>query len=137
MTGPRRAILDVIAASREHLTAEDIYAQARRRDRRINPSTVYRTLAFLKSHGLVKARYYDQDNHREVFEPMPDSEHYHFTCSQCGAVLEFESHYIPALRRQLQTEYGVDVRQTCMCITGLCTNCKEKQTAETRPSGKA
>jgi Fur family ferric uptake transcriptional regulator len=123
LTGPRRIILEVIDSSSEHLTADDIFAQARRRDRRINPSTVYRTLAFLKARGLIKARYYDQDNHREVFEPTPNTEHYHFTCTRCGAVIEFQSRHIPALRQQLQSEYGVEVVRACLCLTGLCEKC--------------
>jgi Fur family ferric uptake transcriptional regulator len=125
MTNARRAILDVIAGSHEHLTAEDIIARAQKRDRAVNPSTVYRTLAFLKTHGLIKSRYFDQDNHREVFEPTPNAEHYHFTCSQCGAVIEFESRYVSALRRQLQDEYDVDVARACLCLTGLCARCKK------------
>jgi len=123
MTSARQTILEVIDASREHLTADDIFAQARRRDRYINPSTVYRTLAFLKARGLIKARYYDHDNHREVFEPTPNTEHYHFTCTHCGAVIEFQSRHMPALRQQLQSEYGVEVARACLCLTGLCEKC--------------
>ena len=125
MTSARQTILEVIDASREHLTADDISAQARRRDRRINPSTVYRTLAFLKARGLIKARYYDQDNHREVFEPTPNAEHYHFTCTRCGAVIEFQSRHMPALRQQLQSEYGVEIVRACLCLTGLCEKCSK------------
>ena len=125
MTSARQTILEVIDASREHLTADDIFAQARRRDRRINPSTVYRTLAFLKARGLIKARYYDQDNHREVFEPTPNAEHYHFTCTRCGAVIEFQSRHMPALRQQLQSEYGLEVVRACLCLTGLCEKCSK------------
>ena len=86
MTNQRQIILDVIDRSREHLTADDITARAQQLDRSINPSTVYRTLALLTEHGLIKSRYYDQDSHREVFEPTPNTEHYHFTCSRCGRV---------------------------------------------------
>ena len=127
MTNQRQIILDVIARSHEHLTADDITARAQRLDRTINPSTVYRTLTLLKERGLVKSRYYDQDSHREVFEPTPNTEHYHFTCSRCGKVIEFESRHMPALRAQLQTEFGVEVRTACLCLTGLCEGCKGHQ----------
>ncbi len=125
MTGQRQVILEVIDTSHEHLTADDIIARAQRRDQAINPSTVYRTLAFLKEHGLIKARYYDQDNHREVFEPTPRTEHYHFTCTRCGQVLEFESKHVPALKTQLESEFGVKVARACLCLTGLCQPCRE------------
>jgi len=127
MTNQRQIILDVIARSREHLTADDITARAQRLDRSINPSTVYRTLTLLKERGLIKSQYYDQDSHREVFEPTPDTEHYHFTCSRCGKVIEFESKHIPALRAQLQNDCGVEVRTACLCLTGLCEKCKANQ----------
>jgi Fe2+ or Zn2+ uptake regulation protein len=127
MTTARRVILDVIAGSHEHLTAEDIIARAQQRDRVVNASTVYRTLAFLKTHGLIKSRYFDQDNHREVFEPTPNTEHYHFTCSQCGAVIEFDSPHVTNLRHQLRDDYGVEVARACLCLTGVCAKCKSKQ----------
>ena len=129
ITGPRRIILEVIDNSRTHLTADQILARAQKRDRRINPSTVYRTLSLLKTHDLITARYYDQDNHREVFEPAPDAEHYHFTCSQCGAVIEFQSRHVPALRRQLQADFGVEVAHACLCLSGLCAECRRKKGA--------
>jgi Fe2+ or Zn2+ uptake regulation protein len=124
MTGQRAIILDVIATSHEHLTADDITARAQRHDRSINPSTVYRTLTLLKERGLIKAQYYDQDSHREVSEPTPHTEHYHFTCTRCGQVIEFESQHVPALRAQLQAEFGVEVAQIHLTLTGLCEKCQ-------------
>ena len=124
MTMQRQIILDVIDRSREHLTADDITARAQRLDQSINPSTVYRTLTLLKERGLIKSRYYDQDSHREVFEPTPKAEHYHFTCLRCDRVIEFESKHMPALRAQLQNEFGVEVRTACLCLTGLCEKCR-------------
>jgi len=124
MTGQRAIILDVIAAAHDHLTADDITARAQRHDRTINPSTVYRTLALLKERGLIKAQYYDQDSHREVFEPTPPTEHYHLTCTRCGAVTEFQSKHVAALRAQVQNECGVEVTKVNLSLTGLCNQCK-------------
>jgi Fe2+ or Zn2+ uptake regulation protein len=126
MTAPRRIILEVIEASHEHLTADQIVARAQRRDRRINPSTVYRTLSLLKAHDLIKSRYFDNDTHREVFEPLSTVEHYHFTCSGCGKVIEFQSKHVPALRQQLQSEFDVEVAHACLCLTGLCADCRRQ-----------
>ncbi|CAG0931379.1 Ferric uptake regulation protein [Thermoflexales bacterium] len=126
MTEQRQIILDVIDRSHEHLTADDITARARRLDRTINSSTVYRTLSLLKDRGLIKARCYTQDTHREVFEPTPNTEHYHFTCLRCGKVIEFESKHVPALRAHLQNEFGVEVQTACLCLTGLCDKCRGK-----------
>ena len=124
MTEPRRIILEVIDSSRDHLSADDIVARARRRDARINPSTVYRTLSLLKEHHLIQSRYYDQAAHREVFEPIPAAEHYHFTCSRCGKVIEFGSPYMAALTDQLRAEFGVEVARACLCLNGLCADCR-------------
>jgi Fur family ferric uptake transcriptional regulator len=127
MTLQRQIILDVIDRSHEHLTADDIIARAQRLDRSLNPSTVYRTLTLLKARGLIKSRYYDQDSHREVFEPTPKTEHYHFTCLRCDKVIEFESTHMPALRVQVQNEFGVEVQTACLCLTGLCEKCRGNQ----------
>ena len=56
-------------------------SRARRHDRTINPSTVYRTLTLLKERGLIKTQYYDEDSHREVFEPTPQTVDYGQTTS--------------------------------------------------------
>lgn len=130
MTQPRRIILEVISSSHEHLTADQILDRARQSDRRINLSTVYRTLAFLKAHNLIEPRYFDQDAHHEVFEAASSTEHYHFTCTQCGKVIEFQSRHVPALRRQLRDEFDAEVTHACVCLTGLCPICRERAANE-------
>jgi hypothetical protein len=51
-------------------------------------------------------------------------------------VIEFESKHMPALRAQLQNEFGVEVQTACLCLTGLCEQCRKQvltlQTADGR-----
>lgn len=94
---------------------------------------MYRTLTFLKEHGLIKARYYDQAKHREVFEPTPNTEHDHFTCTHCGKVIEFQSKHVPALRAQLQGEFGVEVARAGFCARFARVHGPESRARPTHP----
>ena len=127
ITSQRALLLQIIEESTEHLDAEALYRRAKRREPRINLTTVYRTLNLLKESGLIEPSYLTHDHHREQFEPKPDAEHYHFTCIQCGKVIEFESPLIEQLRREVRRKFGVEFTHGCLCFEGYCAECANKR----------
>jgi Fe2+ or Zn2+ uptake regulation protein len=124
-TPQRRTVLSVIAAHGGHMTAEDVYREAKRLNPRISLATVYRTLTTLKEAGLIQHSYSDRDHDHSRFEPAGAPEHFHFTCLGCGKIIEFESRHISTLRRQLADDHGAQVTHACMCFTGYCRECRE------------
>jgi Fe2+ or Zn2+ uptake regulation protein len=122
MTGQRAIILDVIATSCDHLTADDITARAARSQHQLldgvsHPDAVEGT----GSHQGAVLR--SRQSPRSLW-PNPQTEHYHFTCTRCSKVIEFQSEYVPALRSQLQAELGVNVARVHLSLTGLCEKCE-------------
>jgi Fur family transcriptional regulator, ferric uptake regulator len=127
ITEQRTLLLKIIADSKVHLDAEELYRRARRRDPKINLATVYRTLNLLKESGLVVPYYLTHAHRREQFESKPSVEHYHFTCIRCGKVIEFESPLIERLRAQVKSEFGVEFTHGSLCFEGYCADCAAKR----------
>ncbi len=127
-TAQRRTIVEVISEHDGHLTAEQVYEEARRLNSRISLATVYRTLAVLKDAGLIEQRYLTAEHDRSHFELAGEPSHFHFRCLGCGKIIEFESREIlKALGRELTAKHDVKVTQTCMCVEGYCESCRDAQ----------
>jgi Fe2+ or Zn2+ uptake regulation protein len=75
LTGPRRAVLDVLAESRVPMTAVDIHA--RLSPRRANIVSVYRTLHLLTRLSLVRSTDTTRRSRRyELSEPFTGHHHH-------------------------------------------------------------
>jgi Fe2+ or Zn2+ uptake regulation protein len=122
MTRQRATVLDVIEETQGHLHAEELYALARARDRRISLSTVYRTLALLKDHDLVVERHFDEEHHH--YEAKDDREHYHLICSSCGKVVEFDSPQLIKLLHQIGEAQRFEITRADVEVLGRCETCQ-------------
>lgn len=135
MTAQRRIILEAFDALAEHPTAEEVYAFARARDVRLNPSTVYRTLAWLESAGLVNHCHLDsgpEGEHAERYDPVTPVEHHHFICTGCGDVVEFVAPQIEDLKAEYAARHGVIVEKAALSLYGICAQCRAKTSATRR-----
>jgi Fur family ferric uptake transcriptional regulator len=121
MTQQRDVLLDVIENAGGHLDADGLYRLARKRDKRISLSTVYRTLSLLKRHNLVDELHLSEEHHH--YEAKKGREHLHLLCRSCGAVEEFSGDVIERLRDELKRERGFEVASIELDITGRCARC--------------
>jgi Fe2+ or Zn2+ uptake regulation protein len=127
ITGQRTLLLQLIRENAGHLDAEELYHRAKKRDPRLNLATVYRTLSLLKSAGLIELSHLTHDHRREHFESKTAAEHYHFTCVECGAVIEFESALVEQLRSEVKQKFDVELTHGCLCFEGYCASCQRKR----------
>jgi Fur family ferric uptake transcriptional regulator len=125
ITDQRRLLLEVIQEHGEHLDADQIYAIARRRNPRLSLSTVYRTLGLLRDLGLVDEVHLGQDHHH--YEMKPAAAHHHLICRACGLVTEFSTFLTEELAASVGDQYGYDVQEVRIDLTGLCARCCEAQ----------
>lgn len=123
VTAQRVLVLRLLDASAGHLDAEALFHAAQQEMPEINLSTIYRNLALLTRAGLVEQRYFARDHSREYFELATTAEHYHFTCTQCGKIIEFETPLIAQVRSDLKQQHTVSIRHACICFEGLCPDC--------------
>lgn len=124
LTRQRRLIFEVLEESQEHLDAEALYERAKDRDPNISLATVYRSLAMLKEYGLVEEHRLGE-NHGH-FETIQDSPHYHFTCMECGQVLELKDEQVETYLRELCEADGLLITQINLNIAGLCADCRRR-----------
>lgn len=85
-TRQRAVILEVLKKERVHLTAEEVFREARKALPAVSLGTVYRNLNFLRDHGMAREiRSGDFGSVRfEAFRGL----HAHFHCRSCRAVLD-------------------------------------------------
>ncbi len=121
----RRAVYEALAASRHHLSAEEIHALARERSPGIGIATVYRSVKCLC--GCGKAVEIKLGDGAAVYEsarsPLPP--HVHLVCGVCGEVLEAEAPELSALLRALAGKKGFS--PSVLEIRGLCSKCASKK----------
>jgi Fur family ferric uptake transcriptional regulator len=120
-TPQRRSIIDVLAASRGHVTGSDVVERCRERDPETTPSTVYRTLDVLVELGYL------QHSHgadgRAEYHVLPAAEHAHLQCEQCGASWEVEPKEIVGLVEALGASRAFAVNLGHLTIAGRCADC--------------
>jgi len=124
LTRQRRLLLKVLEESREHPDAERLYDRARALDPNISLATVYRTLVLLKEIGLVEEHRLGEGHAH--FETTQETPHYHFTCSGCGCVIEFDAPQVAEALRRLSKQKGLQVTGAHLLVTGLCAQCREQ-----------
>ncbi len=124
MTHQRDTLFDVIAGAGAHLDADDIYRLARKRDPRISLSTVYRTLAVLKQHGLVDELHLTEEHHH--YEARSAEQHYHLLCTNCGSVEEVSGEQVADFRDALSRDNGFTITSLQLDVAGICRKCAEQ-----------
>lgn len=128
LTKQRRVLAELLDEAEEHLDAEQIFRDARRRDPQIHRATVYRTLKKLKSIGLVdELDLMRTSGDRHFYEVRPSSFHIHLVCTKCGNVQEPEGPFWADLEQRVrrETEFQADVVR--MEMGGLCARCRTKR----------
>jgi Fe2+ or Zn2+ uptake regulation protein len=125
LTSQRQLLLEVLTECDAHPDAEAIYALAKERDPNISLATVYRTLKVLKEAGIVQERILGREGQKHHYE-MAAKAHYHFTCLECGQVIEFESALIEQASAELTEQLDLDVVHTRVHLDGYCPDCKPK-----------
>lgn len=124
LTPQRVAVCEILAASRSHPTAYEIYRRLRRRFPTISLATVYKTLDVLVRLGLVSALgdagdgmvHYDGD-------PEP---HINLICLSCHRVQDLEGVDVRDLDQQVMARSGYALRGARLVYYGLCPECQRK-----------
>ena len=108
VTVPRLKILNILEKSAEpHLSADDIYRQLVEAGEDVGIATVYRVLTQFESSGLVIRHNFD--NGSAVYEIERGIHHDHMVDVNSGAVIEFQSHEIEELQKQIAKDNGFEL----------------------------
>ena len=124
LTHQRQLILSLLEGN-QHLGADALFLLAKRRDPKISLATVYRSLSTFKKIGLIQEQGFGEDHGH--YETVSNKPHFHFTCSQCGQVIELRSKKIIRLIKELCQEEDLKMESMDLLIQGLCPVCQEKK----------
>lgn len=123
LTPQRRAILDAIAESHDHLTPAEIHEKVQRRHSNIGLVTIYRTIDLLSEMGLI-CEVHSGGNCHSYLLRRPSEHHHHLICSGCGTVVDFTSCDLGGLEQRLSDETGFDISGHLLEFSGRCRSCQ-------------
>jgi len=125
ITSQREAVAEIVFASHEHLSVEDIEERLRSGGNRMGKATIYRTLDLLVRSRLVVEHDFGEGfkryEHRLTQEPL----HEHLICLECGRVIEFESWEVQEVKAKITQRHGFKPTRHKLEIYGLCRDCQE------------
>ena len=125
VTPQRELILDCVCAAGRHTTLDEIHARVRRKAPAINLATVYRTLKFMVSIGVVVTA--DTPDHGTTYEIASRPSHHHLVCRSCGQSFQIEGDALQAAFAKLEREQQFKVGNNHLTIFGLCKECQHAQ----------
>jgi len=121
LTPQRRAVIEAVALSQDHLTPAALYDKLRGRG--VGLVTVYRTLEILEKLGLICEVHAGGSCHS--YTMGASRHHHHLICSDCGRVVDFESWDLSHLKQRLSEETGFKIREELLEFLGQCGQCAE------------
>jgi Fur family peroxide stress response transcriptional regulator len=121
----RAAILEALRSAKEHPTAEWVYQRVKPLYPDLSLGTVYRNLAGFKRDGVVRT--VAVVGGQERFD-ADVSEHVHFICEGCGAVIDWQAgdRRGPEAGDQTWARPGFAVTECQVLLRGLCPGCAAK-----------
>ena len=121
LTPQRMMVLEAIENSHDHVSAEEIHAQAKTKYPYLNISTVYRTLELLKEKGLVAET--DLGGGRFLYHPVGKAQHHHLVCRKCGRVMDVDINVLDKLREELKSQHKFNAELEHIAVFGTCERC--------------
>ncbi len=124
ITPQREMIVEALAHSDKHMTAEEIYAKVKDRSPVINLATIYRTLDMLVAEGMASRS--DFLNSKVVYAANYHGGHLHLVCRHCGTVMEAEQDLLDPVEETLEQQYQFTGDFDHLTIMGLCSDCRRR-----------
>jgi Fe2+ or Zn2+ uptake regulation protein len=122
VTGPRRAIVELMAESQRALGPIDVYDMGRADYPGLGLVTVYRTLEKLEELGLVQRVHLPDGCHRYL---RATQGHQHLLlCTVCGLVEYFSGDDLNPLTGRVASDTGFSVKEHWLQLFGQCPACR-------------
>jgi Fe2+ or Zn2+ uptake regulation protein len=121
MTPQRMAILHVLHHAGTHLSATEIFKEARQDFPRLTEPTVYRTLEFLARNGLARPSHSSSGH---LTYQIAGNAHHHVVCRICGGEVEVEHAVLENLYHKLESTSGYLRIDSHVTFFGVCPNCQ-------------
>ncbi len=119
----RNAILAYLRQTKEHPSAEMVYAHLKPEFPDLSLGTVYRNLSMFKSKGEIASL--GVVGGVERFDGNTDP-HVHFVCTDCQSVADLPRIAVPdALNNEVTAQTGGHIQACQLTFVGQCKKCNE------------
>jgi Fur family ferric uptake transcriptional regulator len=134
-TSQREAIVEAAFSTKEHYTAEELLAMARKVDRSVSRATVYRTLPLLVECGVLKEMDFGKDY--KFYDPnyLDHPTHNHLICVDCSKIVEFEDQHIELLENCITKRLGFSPASKSLRIEASCDELRKRGACKNRKAG--
>jgi Fe2+ or Zn2+ uptake regulation protein len=144
LTSQRTILMNILDAADGFVDVATLCALARRKGARVDRATVYRTLALLRSNGLLAARDGAADwapsassADRAPGTPVAVAhDELGLVCEQCGTRQPVAAEAPDSIKKELQRCTGFDARAVRLQASGECRLCAAKGRLRTRPKDR-
>jgi Fur family ferric uptake transcriptional regulator len=126
LTPQRRAVVQTIASSQDHLTPAAIYGKVHQALPSIGLVTIYRTLEILAKLKLICELHAGSSCRSYTINTL--EHHHHLICSNCGMVIDFPGFGLREVEQNLSAETGFRIDGHLLEFIGLCQTCQKKLT---------
>jgi Fur family ferric uptake transcriptional regulator len=125
MTGPRRAVLAVLAERGEHLSADQVLDGVAGHDPSVHRASVYRTLEALSDLGVVQHVHVGHGG--TAYHLVQDgARHLHAQCRICGAVHDLPTDLLDEVAARLSRRHAFVLDAGHVALSGMCRSCAKE-----------
>ena len=122
ITPQRYAVLNVLANSSDHPSAESIYANLIDHYSTMSLATVYKTINLLKREGeILELEFSDLGNRYDGNKPYP---HPHVICTECGKIIDPSQFDLDEITSKMMEETGFKIVTHRLDFYGFCPDCQ-------------
>ena len=123
VTGPRLAVLQVLADAQNPLSHSEVLARLGETD--WDPATIYRNLVKLRDAGVapVVSRAQGIDRYAIAKEKGDGHRHPHFVCDDCGKIACLPAELTESL--SIEGPWAASVKKAIVQLRGECPECIE------------
>ena len=124
LTGPRRALADLINEYNGHFTAAELEKLARERRLGTSRATLFRLLDVLTELNVVERL--DLPTGEHAYVPCARAHHHHVVCLRCGRATEVDDAGVAEAVAEIGRRSGYRIDSHRLELFGLCHHCQVK-----------
>jgi Fur family ferric uptake transcriptional regulator len=125
VTGIRTAIMNVLSATSQPLSAKEIGEQLRHEKLTANKTTIYRDLALFLKEGVITETGFGDDIRR--YELTAKGHHHHLICRTCDKVEDVTlGRELEAEEERILKNKNFKILEHSLEFYGLCGTCRTK-----------
>lgn len=124
LTKQRQAVLRAVRGSDKHLTANEVFDDARRLLPGISFATVYNSLNYLKKEGLIGEFRFGTD--AKLYDRKL-TQHGHAICNHCGKLVDLELPLPDGLLAEAADRSKFKAESIELILRGLCPECSKRK----------